>query len=468
MFQRKAIIFCICAAFAQVAAAQDEPLPTAADSVIAPTDSLHREFYTTVPDIEFIPADESPELIADRIDCITSDFPLTYNKSVQAFIDYFTIRDREYTKAMLRKKDLFFPMFEKYLSQYGLPQDLKYLSIIESGLNPSAVSRASAVGLWQFMSSTGKHYGLHNNWYWDDRMDPERSTEAACRYLAELYRIFKDWPLALAAYNSGPGTVLKANRRSGYKNDFWLIYPYLPRETKAYVPQFIAIIYAMKYADHHNLHQPHPEKPIAYDTIQVSSFLNLETFSKLTGTCSEDLRQLNPQLKAKAVPANGKVHHLRIPVKSKEELVRNRAFILDSAGRAGKEEFEQVAKKMEEKQYLYHKVKSGSSLGQIASRYRVKVQDLRAWNNLRGNTIHPGQMLRVYYTSNTPAAAVAASRKATAPAVTSKQGNVYVVQPGDTLWDIAKKFDGLTIEKIKEANGLKANRIEPGQRLVIR
>ena len=465
MFYRKAIIFCACAAFAQVAAAQEEPLPTAADSVIAPTDSLHKEFYTVAPAVEFIPADDTPELIADRLGCITDQFPLTYNRTVQSFIDYFTIRDREYTKAMLRKKDLFFPLFEKYLAQYGLPDDLKYLSIIESGLNPSAVSRASAVGLWQFMSATGKHYGLHNNWYWDDRMDPEKSTEAACRYLAELYRIFKDWPLALAAYNSGPGTVLKANRRSGYKNDFWLIYPYLPRETKAYVPQFIAIVYAMKYADHHNLHQPHPEKPIAYDTIQVNTFLNLETFSSLTGTCKEDLKQLNPQLKAAAIPGNGKTHHLRIPVKAKDELVRNRSFIMDSASRAGRSEFEQVAKKMEEKQYLYHKVKSGSSLGQIASRYRVRVQDIRSWNNLSGNTIHPGQMLRIYVAGNSPA--LTASRNRTAQGV-AKSGNVYVVQPGDTLWEIAKKFDGMTIEKIKLANGLTANRIEPGQRLVIR
>ncbi len=464
MFHRKAIIFCACAVFARVAAAQEEPLPTAADSVIAPTDSLHKEFYTVAPAVEFIPADDTPELIADRLGCINGQFPLTYNRTVQSFIDYFTIRDREYTKAMLRKKDLFFPLFEKYLAQYGLPDDLKYLSIIESGLNPSAVSRASAVGLWQFMSATGKHYGLHNNWYWDDRMDPEKSTEAACRYLAELYRIFKDWPLALAAYNSGPGTVLKANRRSGYKNDFWLIYPYLPRETKAYVPQFIAIVYAMKYADHHNLHQPHPEKPIAYDTIQVNTFLNLETFSRLTGTCKEDLKQLNPQLKASAIPGNGKTHHLRIPVKAKEVLVQNRTVIMDSASRTGKAEFEQVAKKMEEKQYLYHKVKAGSSLGQIASRYRVRVQDIRSWNNLAGNTIHPGQMLRIYVSGNT---AALASRKTASPAV-AKAGNVYVVQPGDTLWEIAKKFDGMTIEKIKQANGLTANRIEPGQRLVIR
>ena len=435
-------------------------------SFLSATDSLHEELYVVAPAIDFIPGEDSPELVADQLSCLSRpEFPLTYNKTVQSFIDYFTIRDREWTKSILRKKDIYFPLFEKYLNQYGLPEELKYLSVIESGLNPAAVSRARAVGLWQFMSATGKHFGLHSNWYWDDRMDPEKSTEAACRYLSELYRIFKDWPLALAAYNSGPGTVLKANRRSGYKNDFWLIYPHLPKETKAYVPQFIAIIYAMKYADHHNLTEPYTEKIIPNDTLAVKSYLDLKTFSSLTGTCQEDIRQLNPQLKVHALPANGKTHVIRIPIWAKAELEKNRSGILDSASKHGKENFEKLAKQMEERQYIYYKVRSGNSLGYIAARHGVRVDELRQWNNLRSNTIHPGQLLKIMLP---PGKSSAVARTSTTPAPSPAKGSLYVVQEGDTLWGIAKKFDGMTIEKLISLNGLANNKITPGQKLVVR
>lgn len=450
--------------------AQDElPTPTITDSAtwVMPTDSLHEELYVVAPAIDFIPGEDTPELVADRLSCVsTSAFPLTYNKTVQSFIDYFTIRDREWTKSMIRKKDIYFPLFEKYLQQYGLPDDLKYLSIIESGLNPAAISRARAVGLWQFMAATGKHYGLHSNWYWDDRMDPEKSTEAACKYLSELYRIFKDWPLALAAYNSGPGTVLKANKRSGFKNDFWLIHPYLPRETKAYVPQFIAILYSMKYAESYNLNEPYGEKIIPSDTLVVNSYLDLKTLSNLTGTCQDDIRLLNPQLKVHALPDNDKTHILRIPVWAKAELDKNRIFILDSASKTGKHDFERLAKQLEERPYIYYKVRSGNSLGYIASRHGVRVDELRQWNNLRGNMIHPGQILKVMLP---PGKSVQNIVEKSNPAPITKpiSGNQYVVQPGDTLWSIAKKFDGLTIEKLMSLNGLPNNKITPGQKLVV-
>jgi membrane-bound lytic murein transglycosylase D len=430
--------------------------------LLLPTDSLHEEFYVVAPAIEYFPADDTPELIQDRLSCINSDIPLSYNRMVQGFIDYFTIRDREYTKAVLRKKDIYFPIFERYLKQYGLPDELKYLSIIESGLSPGAISRARAVGLWQFMSSTGRQYGLQSSWYWDDRMDPEKSTEAACRYLSDLYKIFHDWPLALAAYNAGPGNVLKARRRAGYKNDFWQIFPHLPRETRSYVPQFIAIVYAMKYAEYHNFHEPNPEMVITHDTLMVKSFLNLETFSALTGTCTGDIRQLNPQLRANAIPDNGKQHILRIPAASKAILNNNRVAILDSSARSGRNQFAEIQKKMEEKQYIYYRVRSGNTLGTIAMRNGVKVDDLKNWNGLSGNTIHPGQMLKIF-TSARPASTSTSVAKIS----TTKGSSVYVVQPGDTLWDIAKKYNGISIESIKSKNGLTHNRIKPGQKLII-
>ena len=190
------------------------------ESEILAGDTLSNPLLFVLPmPYEYIPAEESPELVADRLSCLQQTIPLQYNSNVHGFINYFTIRNREYTRLMLRRKDLYFPLFEKYLRQYNLPDELKYLSIIESGLNPRAVSRASAVGLWQFMSYTGRYFGLQNDWYFDDRMDPEKSTEAACKYLSQLFTLFNSWDLALAAYNSGPGTVKRAIRKSGYKKN---------------------------------------------------------------------------------------------------------------------------------------------------------------------------------------------------------------------------------------------------------
>ncbi len=246
------------------------------DSISASKDTIKAELVALPSNLDFIPADDTPELISDRLSCLKT-IPLTYNSKVHGFIEYFTVRDRDYTRSMLRKKDLYFPLFEKYLKQYNIPEELKYLSIIESALSPRAVSRARAVGLWQFMSGTGKYFGLRNDWYFDDRMDPEKATDAACRYLSQLYSIFGDWQLALAAYNSGPGTVRLAIRRSGYKKTFWEVYPHLPRETRSYVPQFIAMIYAMNFTTEHNIFEDSREEIIPHDTIK-SAALCLDFF----------------------------------------------------------------------------------------------------------------------------------------------------------------------------------------------
>src|SRR5882672_3605628 len=253
-------------------------------------DTVKSELVGLPSDLDFIPADETPELIADRLGCLQQTIELSSNSKVHAFIDYFTVRDRDYTKMVLRRKDLYFPLFEKKLKQYNLPDELKYLSIIESALNPRAYSSAHAVGLWQFMSGTSRYLGLHNDWSIDERMDPEKATDAACRYLSQLYSIFGDWHLALAAYNSGPGTVRWAIRRSGYKRSFWEVYNFLPRETRSYVPQFIAIIYAINYSAEHNLYEGTREEILPHDTLVVSKFFHFDTFSKLTGTCAEDLQ----------------------------------------------------------------------------------------------------------------------------------------------------------------------------------
>lgn len=437
--------------------------------ILNPKDSVNESFAMLPEMLEYIPADETPELIADRLACIQQTVPLKYNDKTHSFINYFLIKDRDYTRMTLRKKNLYFPLFEKYLAQYNLPEELKYLSVIESGLNPKAVSRARAVGLWQFMSATGKYYGLKHDWYFDERMDPEKSTEAACKFLSQLYDMFHDWELALAAYNSGPGTVYRAIRRSGYKKTFWEIYPYLPRETRAYVPQYVAIIYALNHASEHNLHEPASEELMPHDTLVVKRFLHFETFASLTGTCLEDLQKLNPSVQRNAIPENGKENVLRIPLYAKLNLEKNRASILDSASKVGKKELEMLAKNTAGSTYgrelVRYTVKPGDGVGLIAQRHHVRVSDLRAWNNLNSDLIHPGQRLNVWVLPGSDDAGKPAGLPQ--PVVITPDTKIYTVQPGDSLWDISRKFQGLTIEKIKALNNLKSNKLQPGQKLII-
>ncbi|MFZ6011680.1 MAG: LysM peptidoglycan-binding domain-containing protein [Bacteroidota bacterium] len=475
---RKELLFLLFIIFSTQAFGQTEPDSVVVDSLevaVAEEEMLYKEdtatfvYFTLPAELEYVPGDDRPEVFADRLKCIEQKIPLRYNDKTHAFINYFTVKDRDYTRMVMRRKNLYFPLFEKYLAQYGLPDELKYLSIIESGLNPRAVSRARAVGLWQFMSATGRHYNLYHDWFVDDRMDPEKATDAACRYLRDLHRMFNDWELALAAYNTGPGNVKRAIRRSGYKRSFWDIYPNLPRETRSYVPQFVAIIYTMKYLDEHNFIDDGEEMLMASDTLQVRKFLNFETFAHLTGTCAEDLQKLNPSVLRNAIPERGRTYTLRVPKDAKTALDLNRFSILDSASKVGKKELELLAKNTEGSTYgrdrLVHKVRSGEVLGSIAIRYGVRVNDLKKWNNLRSNMIRSGQRLTIW-TKPSMRARVAPEEKATV--ISSISGSkTYTVQPGDTLWDITKKFEGLTIEKIKNLNKLSDNKIQPGQKLII-
>ncbi|HYF70766.1 MAG TPA: LysM peptidoglycan-binding domain-containing protein [Ohtaekwangia sp.] len=442
----------------------------AEEEILYKTDTADFVYYALPSVMEYVPGDDHPALIEDRLSCLEENMPLHYNDKVHAFINYFTMRDREYTRMVMRRKNLYFPLFEKHLAKYGLPDELKYLSIIESGLNPRAVSRVRAVGLWQFMSATGKYYGLDNDWYIDERMDPDKATDAACRYLRDLHRMFKDWELALAAYNTGPGNVKKAIRRSGYKKTFWDIYPFLPRETRAYVPQFVAMIYTMNYLDQHNFLNEGEEMLIVADTLQVNRFLHFETFASLTGTCVEDLQKLNPSVLHGAIPQSTKPYALLIPLASKEKLKLNRFAILDSASKVGKQQLELLAKNSAGSTYgtdrIVYKVKSGDVLGSIALRHRVSVTNLKRWNNLRSSNIRIGQRLTIYTKSKGPSTAVASAKSAKPVAITADT-KVYTVQPGDTLWTISRKFEGLTIEKIKSMNKLNSSAIKAGQTLII-
>ena len=448
----------------------------AEEEMLYKEDTADYEYFALHTEIEYVPGDDDPQLVADRLACIDTKMNLVYNDRIHAFINYFTVKDREYTKMVMRRRNLYFPIFEKYLKQYGLPEELKYLSIIESGLNPRAVSRARAVGLWQFMSGTGKYYGLHNDWFIDERMDPEKSTDAACRYLRDLYNMFHDWEMALAAYNTGPGNVKRAIRRSGYKRTFWEIYPNLPRETRSYVPQFVAITYTMRYLDEHNFFDEGEEMLVVSDTIRTKKFLHFDTFAGLTNTCVDDLQRLNPSIQHNAMPETGKPYVVHIPREAKVVLDSNRLAILDSASKTGRKELEVLARNTEGSTYgrdrIVYKVRSGDVLGSIAIRHGVRVADLKKWNKLRGNNIHVGQRLNIWHrgskgaSSATSSSTMMASAKSTSPSPIP-DSKIYVVQPGDTLWHISQKFEGLSVDKIKSLNNLSNTKLQPGQKLII-
>ncbi|ELR69731.1 Membrane-bound lytic murein transglycosylase D precursor [Fulvivirga imtechensis AK7] len=439
------------------------------DSITEPTALIDtvQAYYFPESEYEFIPGEANFDLIKDRLSCIENIVPLHYNNNVHAFVNYFAVKDRDYTRLMIKRKNLYFPLFEKYLKKYGIPEELKYLSIVESGLNPTAVSRAQAVGLWQFMSYTGRHFGLHQDWYIDERMDPEKSTEAACRYLKQLYNMFGDWELAIAAYNTGPGNIRRAIRRSGGKRTFWEIYPYIHRETRAYLPQFIAIAYIMNYSQEHNFLEENLEYQMEVDTIFVSDYLHVQTFANQVNLCLDDLQKLNPALKRNVIPETKNGYPLKVPADIKEYFAPNRVAILDSASKVGKAEIEYLAKNTPGstlgRDKITYKVRSGDVLGTIAQRHNVSVSDLKAWNNLRSNTIRIGQTLNIWQNPGTRVA-----QNNTPSVITSSDGSkMYVVQPGDTLWDISRKFANLSLDELKRINQLQSNNIKPGQKLIV-
>lgn len=412
---------------------------------------------------DYIPA-FSDEVIQERLERISDNIHMEYHERVKIFIDYFTVREREYTRMMARKMNVYFPLFEKYLAKHGLPDELKYLAIVESGLNPRARSRVGAVGLWQFMPATGRSFKLNQTWYADDRMDPEKATEAACLYLKQLYSIFGDWHLALASYNAGPGNVKRAITRSGGKRKFWEVYNYLPRETRSYVPQFIAIAYAMNHLEEHNLLPQDMEFAEETFKLPVSQFVSLEQFADASGICLDDIQRLNPSLTRGVIPANASNAYLNLPAQHEQDL-QLRLDTIMALAKVGQEEMEKLAQNAPGSTYgrekMVYKVASGDVLGRIAQNHNVRVEDLKAWNNLRGNLIRVGQNLNIWLPKS------GSTSRSVAQSVIIENGRKYhQVRPGDTLWDIAKEHD-LSIEELKLRNNLNTNNIRPGQRLII-
>ncbi|GAA0879541.1 lytic transglycosylase domain-containing protein [Algoriphagus jejuensis] len=438
---------------------QEEPQETATliSEEIAP--NYHYEY---IPDFTYAQVDQ-------RVKAMETGMPFELNDRIFSFIQYFTVRNREYTKMVLARKDIFFPLFESTLQKHEMPTEIEYLAIVESGLDPQIKSRVGAMGLWQFMPATGRMYGMEVNPDVDDRMDPEQSTEAAAKYLKSLYRMFGDWEVALAAYNCGPGNVRKAIRRSGGKKTFWGIYNYLPKETRSYVPQFQAFLYVLNNLEAHNFNLEEPTYPIEYEKIRFDRAFSLERLSELTAICIADLEHLNPSIKQRNVPASNRSMQINIPKSKALYLKENLAWIGDSLGSppsillASNDSpalisVEKAVASTNSDRTSY-RVRSGDVLGSIASRHGVSVSQLKEWNNLRSNLIKVGQTLYLYNgktaTSETLADNSAQSGQRT-----------YIVRAGDSLWIISQKHS-LSVEQIKRLNNLISNNIKPGQKLII-
>ncbi|HDO27708.1 MAG TPA: LysM peptidoglycan-binding domain-containing protein [Bacteroidetes bacterium] len=462
-----------------------------------------------------------------RIAALNVETPieLTYNKTVKSFILLYADKKRNLTARILGLSEIYFPMIEEELDKYDIPLEIKYLAVVESALNPAAGSRAGAKGLWQFMYGTGKVYGLKVTSLVDDRFDPYKSTIAACEHLTDLYDIYHDWSLALAAYNSGAGNVNRAIRRAGGTKNYWAVWPFLPRETRGYVPAFIAVNYIMHYAAEHNIY---PMRPDLFfydiDTVTVRDVLSFDQLNEMMGVPLDQLKFLNPQYKKGIIPAaNGKTYILRLPRRFVDDFLNNEKSLYAYKTRKGVEHDKLLAVIKKASNRNIHIVRSGENLGLIARRYHVYINQIKRWNHMRSSTIYPGQKLVVYgagsseYYRKSKAPVIRSSEKSAhtvrpgenlgliakkykctvtdlkewnnlnnsvihpkqklivyKPAEKSKssvkQGKYlyHVVRKGDTLWDIAKEYDGVTVEQIKRLNHFKnSNRIKPGQKIKI-
>ena len=394
-------------------------------------------------------------------------FNVAYNPSLESVIKSFLTRRRGLMERMLTMSQFYFPLFEQELDNHNIPLEMKYLAIVESALNPKARSRVGATGLWQFMYGTGREMDLRINSYVDERSDPIKSTKAASKYLNKLYRIYEDWDLALAAYNSGPGNVNKAIRRSGGHKNYWNLRSYLPRETAGYVPAFLATMYIFEYAEEYGITGKIPERNyFETDTIHVKSFITFNQISELTGIDKEVLGVLNPSYKLEAIPyVKGEVHALRLPWEAMGKFVANEEAIYAHVKKelaSNESPLPELVKQAEENRLRY-KVRSGDFLGKIAERYGVGVSQIKRWNGLRSNNLRVGQRLTIYPKRN--GNAVVKSTKSASKSAIASNTKVHEVRSGDSLWTISRKYPGISIENLRKWNGISGSNLKPGTKL---
>lgn len=386
-------------------------------------------------------------------------FNVEYHPILESVIKSYLKRNKKSMERLMALSEYYFPMFEQQLDRLDVPLEIKYLAIVESALNPRAKSHMGATGLWQFMFATGKMHGLDVSSYVDERMDPIMATSAAVEYLASLYRTFGDWDLVLASYNSGPGNVSKAIRRSGGSTNYWDLRSYLPRETAGYVPAFLATLYLFEYADEHDFQPNRPE--IAFfetDTLHVKQSLTFEQITKVTGVEKELLQFLNPSYKLDLIPyVKDEDYALRLPRPSVGLFVNNEAEIYNFAKTEIAEKEKTLPRFIEAEEKVRYRVKSGDYLGKIAQKYGVGISSIKSWNNLRGNNLRVGQYLTIY-----PAKAASLSQTASVNNTENLSPQVYTVKRGDSLWSISNKFPGITVQNLKSWNQISDTNLKPG------
>lgn len=403
-----------------------------------------------------------------------SPFHLDCNPVTLSTIKFFVQKRRGFARVVLGRSKLYFDLFEEKLAEHNMPIELKYLAVIESGLRPQVKSRAGALGLWQFMYRTGKMYGLDENSYIDERMDPEKSTDAACRYLKKLYSMYNDWNLALAAYNAGPGNVNKAIRRSGNKRSYWEVRPFLPRETQQYVPNFIAAAYLLT---HHAEHNIIPAVASVYysemDSVCLKKAVHFSSIASVVDMDVEEIARLNPIYKRDFVPNVEEYRCIRLPLTAVGKLIAMEDSIYarekrnydtpkpsgTSTNNTQNNQSTSTTPKPKPTSYQYHKVRSGETLGSIAEKYRTSVRTIQRLNGMRNTRIYVGQRLKVK-------AGAASSSGGSSSGTTAKK--YYKVRSGDTFGRIAQRH-GRSINQLKKLNpGININRLKIGQRIRVR
>ncbi len=410
-------------------------------------------------DSVYFSSNVSDEVMKSRLESMNSYITLPYNEKVRNYMVLYSEKMPTKMGNILGLCQYYMPIFEETFSKYNLPDELKYVAIIESALNPVAVSRAGAKGMWQFMTKTAKSYGLEINSYVDERLDPFKASDAAARYLEDSYKLFGDWNLAISSYNCGPGNVNKAIRRGGGR-DFWKVYDYLPRETRGYVPAFVGAMYAIRYSKEYGLTPSNVHMPVQVDTFEIRKNLHFQQVSDLVGISVEELENLNPQYIKDIVPGNSKPYILRIPfnyssafIANEDSLYTHRAEELFNPQTLESVKSSSASSSTGER--VAYKVKNGDNLGKIAARYRVTVNQLKSWNHLRSNTIRVGQTLYIYRSGGPSPASAAAKTQTTGKtsSTATGQGTTYKVQKGDSLYKIAKKY-GTTADRLMEYNGI--------------
>ena len=440
----------------------------------------------------------SDSVYLQRLGKINSIIRLPYNSIIRNYILVYTAKQRDKFSAVLGLKDYYFPMIEDIFDSYGLPAELKYMAVIESALNANAVSRMGATGLWQFMYSTGRMYGLTINSIIDERRDPVKSTHAAAKFIKDLYNIYNDWILVIAAYNCGPGNVNKAIRRSGNKKDYWDIYYRLPRETRGYIPAYVAATYSVVYYPEHKIRPLPVNIPVSTDTIMVNKDIHLTQISEVMGIPLGELRALNPQYKTGLIPGSSKPMSLMLPMSHLGDFIDLNDTIrsykpdlyLSKTNRIAdptRSTSSYMPADVKGKTRLLYTVKDGDNLGFISEWYRVGLSDIRYWNNIYRNTIRVGQKLVIFvdptkteYYSKFETMSFAEKQKTIGKTVipipvaslsseTEGEYITYTVRNGDTIWDIVKMFENVSATEVLTLNNISdPGRIKVGQILKIK